>query len=265
MTNALVEKKRAYREYQYRLGKEYVVPLLKEWQIPIADSYVLDIGCAEGGVLCALAEEGACSLGFDIIPSRLFFAVQFAQPLHLQKVKFIAADFFMSPIKKGALTFDLILLRDVIEHLADKNKVMEILTEIAADKTKFFITFPPFYAPFGGHQQMLKRFLRFVPYFHALPTPIWAMFRWWIKRFDGNPNFVKEMDKLRAHRTSIGGFRKLVKRLGYKIIAEKFYLSRPSYHLRYGWPVISSKILSRIPVLSELAISGAFFALAREK
>ena len=207
MTNTLIEKKRVYREYQYRLGKQYIVPILKEWQIPIVDLFVLDIGCAEGGVLCALADEDARSLGFD---------------------------------------------KQITKDMEESNQ------------TKLFITFPPFYAPFGGHQQLLKSVLRFVPYFHAMPTPIWAVFRWWIKHFDGNANFVKEMDKLRMHRTTIRGFRKLAKQHGYKIIAEKFYLSRPSYHLRYGWPVISSKILSRIPVLCEFVISGAFFALTRE-
>jgi len=54
-------QKRAYWEYQYRLGKEYLVPLLRQWGISFQAARVLDIGCGEGGVLCVMA--GASGLG----------------------------------------------------------------------------------------------------------------------------------------------------------------------------------------------------------
>ena len=259
------KKKRAYWQYQYLLGKDYLIPLLREWGMSLANLLVVDIGCAEGGILCALADEGASGLGLEIIPSRLEFAIRFAQPNHREKISFITADFFFSPINSTAPKPDLILLRDVIEHLPPRHTVMEKLQQMMAPASKLMITFPPFYAPFGGHQQMLKGFLRMIPYFHAAPKPIWGFFRWYISRFDGNPKFLGEMEKLRNHRISIHNFRKLAKSHHFRIIKERFYISRPGYQMRFGWPVIKAKLLCRIPILRELIISGAFFLLESDE
>ena len=194
------------------------MPLLREWNISLKNLLVLDIGCAEGGVLFALADEGAAGLGLEIIPSRLDFALRFAEPHHLEKISFVAADFFISPFRNHTLKPGLIILRDVIEHLPNGQIVMEKLRDIMTLETKLLVTFPPFYAPFGGHQQMLKSFLRFVPYFHILPKPLWNIFRRYISRFDGNPNFLSEMEKLRSHRTSIYNFKNLIKKHHLRIV-----------------------------------------------
>jgi hypothetical protein len=129
--------------------------------------------------------------------------------------------------------------------------------------SKLFITFPPFYAPFGGHQQMLTSWLRRLPYFHAAPEPLWKILRWWIRRYDGNPNFITEMEKLRCHRIHLGGFRKMIRASGLRIFGEQLYISRPIYRIRFGWPVISGNLLRRVPLLREFLISGAYFLLER--
>jgi 2-polyprenyl-3-methyl-5-hydroxy-6-metoxy-1,4-benzoquinol methylase len=261
------EKRRAYWEYQYHLGKDYLIPLLSEWGVPFVDTKVMDIGCAEGGILCAFADIGVKGLGLEISNDRLTFAQETIQnhQHRLDKVHYIIADFFHLPIKKDHSAFDIILLRDVLEHLIDKKQVMATLAPLMGKNTFLFITFPPFYAPFGGHQQMLKSWLRRLPYFHTLPFPFWNIFRWYIKRFDANPKFLKEMEKIRRHRITIQTFIKLVNSHGYQIQKNRFYITRPSYRLRFGWPVIISNRSAKIPVLREFLISGAFFLLKKEK
>ena len=256
--------KQAYWEYQFLLGKNYLIPLLNDWSVIPAGKKVLDIGCGEGGLLCALTEAGASGIGVDISSARLVKARKFANSNHLQHLQFITADFFSSPLKDESQKFDIILLRDVLEHLPDKQKVMKKLHDLMGAKSRLFITFPPFYSPFGGHQQILQSWLKYIPYFHALPTPLWLFFRWLIKNFDGNTGYLKEAEKLRKHRISMGLFIKSTKIHGFKIVANRNYISRPSHRLRYGLPVIISNHLGRIPVLREIFITGAFYLLARE-
>ena len=257
-------QKRAYWGYQYRLGKEYLVPLLKQWGISFQDARVLDIGCGEGGVLCAMAEAGARGVGLEISPPRLVIARQLTPDECRGRVQFVAADFFQPPFGENPLPPDLIILRDVFEHLPEKLVALERLKALMGRGTKLFITFPPFYAPFGGHQQVLKSFLRRVPYFHAAPGFLWNGIRAWIRRYDANAQVLGELEKLRQHRISIAGFRKMVRVKGLRICRENFYISRPSYHIRFGWPIIDGDFLRSVPLLREVLISGAFFLIERE-
>lgn len=256
--------KKIYWEYQYLLGRDYLVPLLKDWGISLAGKWVLDIGCAEAGVLCAFAEEGARSIGMEISPQRITLALHLAQPRHLEQIRFVLADFLNTPLKPESHSFDLILLRDVIEHLPEKHKVLARLHALMGTHTRLFITFPPFYSPFGGHQQVLHSGFRYLPYFHALPTPFWLLFRFLISHLDTNSGYLKEVEKLRRYRISIGLFLKSIRLHNFRIVAHRFYLSRPSHRLRYGFPVIITNHIGRIPYLRELLITGAFFLLAKE-
>lgn len=261
----LSEQKRAYRRYQYRLGDEYLAPLLQEWGISLSGKKVLDIGCAEAGVLCAFVDAGATCTGIEISLNRLLTGKKLAEPKHLAKLQFITADFFYAPLKPDEHTFDLITLRDVYEHLPEKQQVLTILRSLMGSETKLLITFPPFYSPFGGHQQLLKSKLRVLPYFHIFPRPLWTLFRFFIARFDNNAGYLKEIEKLRKYRTTIHSFLKNAGLHGFNIAARKFYLVRPSHHLRYHLPVIGGNLIGKIPALREFLITGAFFLLEKKQ
>jgi SAM-dependent methyltransferase len=259
------EKKLAYWRYQYRLGKEYLIPLLHEWGFSTRDILVIDLGCAEAGILCAFAEEGAKGIGLEISHSRLVFARHYANPRHLQKLRLIAADIFHPALSQKTPRADLLLLRDVFEHLPDKEYALRSFHNLLGESSKLLITFPPFYAPFGGHQQLLTSFLGKLPYFHIVPAFLWQIFRWWIIRYDKNPGILPELERIRHFRTTIGGFKKIIQENGFRIVRSAFYISRPSYKLRFGWPIIRANGLGRIPFVREFLISGAFFLLEKTK
>ena len=260
----VTEQKKAYWEYQYRLGKEYIIPLLSDWGVSLSEKKVLDIGCAEGGVLCSFADLGVEGYGIELSSSRLLIAKEMARKHHIPTIHFIIADINQMPLQSNQKPFDFILLRDVFEHLIDKQKIMSKLNSIMGDKTTLLITFPPFYAPFGGHQQLLSSWLKRVPYFHVLPFPFWSVFRWYIKQFDKNSGYLNEVEKLRSHRITIDRFWNLAKVHGFKVVKKRYYITRPSYRLRFGWPVIISNRLARIPIMREFVISGAFFLLEKD-
>ena len=75
-------------------------------------------------------------------------------------------------IEKLNSKFDLIILRDVIEHLNNSNMYLlfDRIDKLSNNNTVVLITFPPFYSPFGLHQQVLmKNFLKYIPYLSLLP------------------------------------------------------------------------------------------------
>jgi SAM-dependent methyltransferase len=264
MMSSDLASKEKYWEYQYRLGREYLLPLLTEWKVPSQDARMLDIGCAEAGILAAWAEAGGFGLGLELSPSRLMFARRFAKPLHSARVQFIAADFFHMPVKTDLQNFDLVLLRDVFEHLPEKTTAFSALVRLMKPGTRLILTFPPFYSPFGGHQQMLGGFLRRIPWFHILPEPLWRRFTAYIEKHDPNPLFLVEMEKLRRHRMSIALCKRLARQNGLLLEGQRYYLSRPSYKLRFGWPVIRANALGRLPVLRELFITGAVMMMRKK-
>jgi SAM-dependent methyltransferase len=225
---------------------------------------VLDIGCAEAGILCALCESGATGFGLELSPSRLHLARQFAPEETKPHLYLLAADFFQMPIKDQAAPFSLILLRDVFEHLPDKKQAFAALVALMERDATLLLTFPPFYSPFGGHQQMLRSFLRRMPFFHIAPEPLWRYIKSYIEKHDPNPGFLEEMEKLRNNRMSIGLVKKLARKHGLVIMGQKYYLSRPSYKLRFGWPVISADLLGRIPGVREFSITGAAILLRKK-
>ncbi|HOT95967.1 MAG TPA: class I SAM-dependent methyltransferase [bacterium] len=255
--------KEKYWLYQYRLGSQYLLPLLMEWGVPLEGARMLDIGCAEAGILCAFAEAGGRAIGLELSPSRLHFARHFASPAQQARMTLIAADFFHMPLRKEQGRFDLILLRDVFEHLPDKNSAFAALAALMQPGTRLILTFPPFYSPFGGHQQMLGGFLRRIPWFHILPQALWRLIARYIVAHDPNPRFLEEMEKLRHHRMSIALCHRLAKKYQLTVSGERYYLSRPSYQLRYGWPVIGAQTLGHIPVLREFLITGALIMMSR--
>jgi len=58
---------RYYFGYQYGLGKEYIIPYLNKNGVELHGKNICEIGCGEGGVLAALAQEGCAEVvGIDI-------------------------------------------------------------------------------------------------------------------------------------------------------------------------------------------------------
>ena len=92
---------------------------LIEGLVPLQGRRVLDVGCAYGGFLVALAERGAIPTGFDIDPSLLKLALHnfddFGRrfPVHLADVT------RRGDVARFKRAFDVITCNDVIEHVSE--------------------------------------------------------------------------------------------------------------------------------------------------
>ena len=125
--------------------------------------------------------------------------------------------------------FDIIILKDVIEHIHDQAKLIGWMKNFLKPEGIVFFGFPPWYMPFGGHQQICKSKISKLPYIHLLPK---FMYRGILKNRKEN---VDEMMEIRETGISIERFEKICKNEGYSIPHYRHYLLNPIYEWKFGW------------------------------
>ena len=118
-----------YFQYQYLTSKEYIIPFLEEEVNLAFPKRILEIGCAEAGVLKAFTELGHQCVGIELLPSRVKLAEQFmAEELSTGQVRFLAKDIYDINLKEDiGFQFDIIILKDVIEHIHNQELFMRKL------------------------------------------------------------------------------------------------------------------------------------------
>ena len=243
-----------YLAYQRSLAQDYYIPFLLKNNVEINDRDILEIGCGNGGFINGFSSYSDKCVGFDL--KNLDW--------ESSNVKFDCLDVFDEklPEKLGS-KFDLIILRDVIEHL-DNKKMGDLFNQIELllkDNGIFLVTFPPFYSPFGLHQQvLLNNFLKYVPYLSLFPR---LLVRRLIKGKINDSDNVKELLSLYESKKTISSFYKLINRKSYSILKKKFFHIRPSHEIRYGLKTMESHIAYRIPVIKELLITGTIFLIRK--
>lgn len=244
-----------YWEYQYKLGKNYIVPLYKKWGLFVVGMNVCEIGSAEGGVIFAFAEEGAnYCLATDIAENRLVAGAKIASQMG-QNIVFKRHDILAEQIPqewKGK--FDIVLLRDVIEHLDAPDVALTNIRELLRPNGTVFITFPPYFSPFGGHQHLLQNFWGKIPYIHWLPEKFFYRLIQTGRRPD-----VEEVARLKRNKFSVGKFLSAVEKSGLKLYVKKYFILRPVYKIKFGLPTIPlSKLFCNSFTTNVLATEGMY-------
>ena len=107
--------KEYYWEYQYQLAKKYYIPFLKESHVELENKKILDIGCGNGGFIYAFNKHSEHLTGIEI--------KEFDWP-NDNKVNFIIGNIEKLDTNIIGNDFNLIILRDVIEHIPNKNKIV---------------------------------------------------------------------------------------------------------------------------------------------
>ncbi|MDB5224149.1 MAG: class SAM-dependent methyltransferase [Chitinophagaceae bacterium] len=244
-----IDKKR-YFEMQMENAEEYVIPFIGNKFILEPGTRVLEIGCGEGGVLAAFIKKGCIGVGVELHESRLQLANELLKnEIEEGKITFIGKDIYK--VTEGELggRFDLIIMKDVIEHIHDQKKLLERLHDLLLLQGAIFFGFPPWQMPFGGHQQMCKsKFLSKLPYYHLLPRPI---YKWLLKSF-GEP--TEDLLEIKDTGISIERFEKIVKQTNYTVIDKIHYLINPIYKYKFGW-----KARKQLPVLQSIPYLRNYF------
>ena len=221
-----------YWGYMYDLSRNYMIDYLERKGATIKGGTIIEIGSAEGGNLCAMAKHGATELvGADIAEIRLERARNIAGILELD-IYYTSNDIiYEEQPEEWQGHFDLALLRDVIEHLDDAEIALRNIKRLLKPGGMLYVTFPPWYSPFGGHQQLLLTKASRVPYVHFLPKPFFEK-----AIASGRANDVVEVRRLREIRMTTTKFRRASKAAGYNIVDERLFFYSAGLPLKIWTP-----------------------------
>jgi 2-polyprenyl-3-methyl-5-hydroxy-6-metoxy-1,4-benzoquinol methylase len=252
-----------YFNYQYLHSKEYIVPLVSQYLDFSKKLRILEIGSAEAGVLKAFTELGHECVGVEISESRVNLAKKFMKTeLDAGLISFFDSDVFKVDVDVLGGKFDLIILKDVIEHIHNRKILYEKFAEFLSPNGYVFIAMPPWHMPFGGHQQMLhnKLYSR-LPYFHLLPM-------WFTKqllKWDKYP-YIDEWIDIKETRISINGFHREVKQHGFSIKEKTYYLINPNYQFKFNLkPRKQNRIIASLPYIKDFFTTTAYFLIETKK
>lgn len=251
--------RKRYFDIQYLNAKKYLIPFIEE-KFPIkAGSRILEIGCGEGGVLKAFVEKGCTGVGVELDHPRVEYAEQFLkEEIGVGKLKFVTKDIYKVDIEDDLEgLFDIIVLKDVIEHIHDHAKIIGWMKFLLNENGIVFFGFPPWYMPFGGHQQMCRSRVSRLPYIHLLPKSI---YRWILKK--NKESVVDALMEIRDTRFSIERFKKISVKEGYGIAHDRHYLINPIYEWKFGWkPRTQSIIIKAIPFVRNFFTTCVYYVI----
>ncbi len=246
-------------KYQYLLGREIIIPFLREHGLFKKGQAICEVGCAEGGVLAALVECGASrALGTDIDTVRLNNAEALASLTQLP-AQFQYNDIVSEPVEGQNSSFDLVMLRDVIEHLDDAQAALKNISHMLKPGGLVYVNFPPFRSPFGGHQHTLNTTIGKLPWIHLLPKPVFTSLT-----KGGRAPDVIETQRLQNIRFSTAKMHKAVELSGLSVLWEGYFLLRPVYRFRLGLPFsMSFHALRYLPFFRDFFAMEAAFILQK--
>lgn len=253
-----------YRRYQKTLAENYLIPALAGWNVALDGRKLLEVGCGNGGCGAAFVGRGCRVVMMDIDERLVAIARDFNSRENIGADVY-AGDIFdvNSPFFDHG-PFDLVLFRDVIEHLERPVEALTIVREKLENDGRIFIVFPPYYSPFGAHQQILprKKFLLVpynkLPFIQLLPKGLF------LSLAAGDDPASREVARLSDIRLTLRKFQKCVEESGLRIEHSRMFLSRPSFALRYGIPVVEASVFGKIPLLNELVVTAGYFLLAKK-
>lgn len=246
-----------YWGYQFRLAADVLVPYLQRYGAFRSGYKVAEIGCAEGGVLAAFELSGAQStLGTDIAVSRLETGRAINRLLGVKALLTEHDVIYEEPKPEWLHTYDLVILRDVIEHLDDTEISLKNIARLLKPNGCLFVTFPPYHSPFGGHQHLIKNKWGKIPFIHLLPRKIFFELI-----ANGKTIDVEEVRRLRDISLTTKKFMKAAENAGYGLYHEEYYLLRPVFKMKFGLPTISLTPLKSLPLVQRIFSMEAAYIL----
>lgn len=232
-----------YFQMQLENAEQYVLPFIQRFEFLDASMHVLEIGCAEGGVLKAFLKQGCKGVGIELMENRLELAKGYLDEyVKTGQVKLIRKNIYDVNVEEEfEEKFDLIILKDVIEHIPDQKRFLRELRKFLKYNGKIFLGFPPWYMPFGGHQQICKnKWISKLPYVHLLPN---FLYKGILKDFGESDAIIEEMMDVKSTGIGIERFEFLCHQNDYTILLKEFYLINPIY--RYKFKLKPRKICIR--------------------
>ncbi|HPC35212.1 MAG TPA: class I SAM-dependent methyltransferase [Candidatus Marinimicrobia bacterium] len=218
---------------------------------------ILEVGSAEGGALNYFANKNNQCYGLEYSRGRL----EIARELNKSSgIVFIHGDITEASSYENQLRekMDLIICCDVIEHIANEKKAVALknMQDLLQKDGRLYISFPPKYSPFAGHQQGLPSWLHRIPYLFLLPDKLYSAI---LKSRKIRAYIISNMLATKHSRLSINQFEKMVRENGFRILKKDFFLIRPRFKYHYGIPYLRHRC--DLKIVREIFSLGAVYLL----
>jgi len=255
-----------YFELTRKVTEEYIYPYLMAHGAIKDKMKVLEIGCGEAGVLKHFASKGHDVFGIELEESRIDLAKDFLKAEVVSgQAQFLNKDIYDVNVEKDiGHTFDLIILKDVIEHIPNQEKFIPELERYLSPGGFVFMAFPPWQMPYGGHQQVLhSKWASRIPYAHLLPGKLYPAY---LKLCGVSPAAIETMLDIKSTGISMERFERIHQKNGYSIVHRQSYLFNPIYKFKFGikprkqiWP------FNAIPFLRNYLVMGVYYLMQKNR
>lgn len=240
----------------------YVLPFIEKTKPINPGVRVFEVGTAEGGVLLPFINRGCKCTGVDLAPLRIELANVFlAKEVAAGKVELFCQNIYDEDfLARFKNSFDVIILKDVIEHVPEQQKFIIYLKKFLKPGGQIFFGFPPWYMPFGGHQQVCrKKWASVLPYYHILPRFIYKGI---LKMAGEHELVIQELLEVKDTQITIERFERIIKRSGLKVLHKQHYLINPIYKYKFGLnPRKQFAPLSWIPYFRDFVTTCVYYTV----
>jgi len=250
-----------YFKEQSITTEKYVIPFI-ESVFPLQSSVnILEVGCGEGGNMLPFLRRGLRTVGVDLNKNKIANARKFyAQQTLPATPEFYHIDIYDWQTDEK---YDLIMLRDVLEHIHHQERFMQFVKKFLKPNGKIFLGFPPWQNPYGGHQQMFDSFIARLPYIHLLPKFLYRGLLSLAKEDKSEINMAMEVKQTGI---TIERFLRIVKKEQYRIDRMQLYLINPNYEVKFGLkPRKQAAIISHIPWIRNFITTTVYVVLSQNE
>jgi SAM-dependent methyltransferase len=231
---------------QIRFTTDYLFAYFEKYVPDFGSLSVLEVGCGEGGAVAALQDRGMLAMGVELEASRIEIGLKINPKLPL-----LAGDITDPHLpKRIGRRFKLIIMRDVIEHVSNRSALFQNINTLLEPEGYFYVTFPPRFSPYAGHQQNARTVLRYIPYLHLFPDFLIDLAG---KHLHENPKLIDSVKENYRIGLSVSAFDDYVKEFGFTTAVRDLFLVRPVFKLRFG---LTPRKFPDLPILRELMATG---------
>ena len=259
------EDREIYFNHQTLTTKKYIIPFIEQLFLIKPDMQVLEIGCAEAGVLKAFLDYGCNATGVDLSTGKLNIAKRLLKnEIDNNRLTLLNKNIYDNDFRdKFKGKFNLIILKDVIEHIPEQQNLIGDLASFLKPDGMIFFSFPPWQMPFGGHQQMCNnKLLSVLPYFHLLPLKIYRAI---LSIFGESKGKIEALSDIKNTGISIERFEKIIKNKKFHVIQKKFFLINPIYEYKFKLkPRKQLELINSIPIFRNFVTTCAYYLIKQE-
>lgn len=245
-----------YFNEQVYTTEKYILPFLEPYMQLNSKTKVFEIGCGEGGNLKPFVERGCECVGVDLSEHKILKGRNIFK--ENKNISLICMDIYK--MDEYHHQFNLIVIKDVIEHIHDQERFMTFMKKFLAPGGKVFFAFPPWQNPFGGHQQMCRnKILSMLPYFHLFPIPL---YRGLMKFMGESKQTISSLLEIKETGISLERFESIAHKGGYKEIEKIWYFINPNYEIKFGLkPSRILPVFSFVPYLRNYLITCGYYLI----